>query len=496
MNPAENQVPAVWNVGDVILDLYEVKNIHEGGGMGLVYRVHHRGWNMDLAVKSPRSEFFQTDRQKETFVRECETWINLGLHPHVASCYYVRTLGNIPRIFAEYVEGGTLREWIDSRKLYEGGPQVALKRILDIAIQIAWGLQYAHEQGLIHQDVKPANVLMTPEGAAKVTDFGLANARAAAGESSVGAGHRSIFVSSGGMTPAYCSPEQAEAYAKRVAGISTGDLPKLTRRTDIWSWGVTVLEMFIGEVCWQSGVAAPIVLQQYQELKRAISPDIPTLLYQLLSECFEFQPDRRPGQFSEIANRVRATFEKIYETTHPRELSAQVPANADLLNNQALSMVDLGRAFDPAPLKGGGKDFYSLLLKALSSNPGHIIARLNHSLFNWRMVGTNIAVSQRTVQNDLRGNLNSDLAKWGASLLAEQFQPRLAIAFLRQFPDGLDYRLTEDLEKLAANLKAALRDYFNTESEFSETPETFFRAAKTRRGSHARLGQSPRSLTA
>ena len=106
---AEGEVPRDWHVGDVILDLYEVKDIHKGGGMGLVYRVRHRGWNLDLAVKSPRADYFQTEEQKETFVRECETWSDLGLHPHTVSCYYVRTLGGIPRVFAEYIEGGVSR---------------------------------------------------------------------------------------------------------------------------------------------------------------------------------------------------------------------------------------------------------------------------------------------------------------------------------------------------------------------------------------------------
>ena len=198
INAAEAQVAAEWKVGDVILDLYEVKQVHEGGGMGLVYRVHHRGWSMDLAVKSPRNDYFKTEAQKKNFARECETWINLGLHPHIVSCHYVRTLGGIPRVFSEYVEGGTLKEWIDSRKLYEGGEQESLKRILDIAIQMAWGLHYAHEQGLIHQDVKPANVLMMPDGTANITDFGLAKARAAAGETLAVGPERSILVAAVG----------------------------------------------------------------------------------------------------------------------------------------------------------------------------------------------------------------------------------------------------------------------------------------------------------
>src|SRR5207237_662269 len=138
-------VPAVWSEGDVILDLYKVMGVLGEGGMGQVYRVHHRNWNIDLAVKSPKPDFFQTERQKEDFIAECETWINLGLHPHIVSCYYVHTMGGSPRVFAECVEGGSLKDWIDSGRLYEGGPVKVLERILDIAIQFAWGLQYAHE---------------------------------------------------------------------------------------------------------------------------------------------------------------------------------------------------------------------------------------------------------------------------------------------------------------------------------------------------------------
>ena len=110
-------IPPVWQIGDVILDRYEVRQIFTSGGMGLVYRVHHRGWNMALAVKSPRPEFLQTEPQIESFQREAETWVNLGLHPHIVSCYYVRRLGGIPRIFAEFVEGGTLADWILTRRI-------------------------------------------------------------------------------------------------------------------------------------------------------------------------------------------------------------------------------------------------------------------------------------------------------------------------------------------------------------------------------------------
>jgi len=354
---------SVWKVGDAILDLYEVKQIHEGGGMGLVYRVHHRGWNTDLAVKSPRGDYFQTEEQKENFTRECEAWIGLGLHPHIVSCYYVRSIDGVPRVFAEYVEGGSLEEWIDSRRLYEGGPREALKRILDIAIQMAWGLHYAHEQGLVHQDVKPANVLMMADGTAKICDFGLAKARVRSGESTVKGAKRTILVSSGGMTPAYCSPEQAS-------------FAPLTRATDIWSWAVSVLEMFTGEATWQSGIAAPEVLKQFCDSQglRAGLPNMPDDLRELLSSCFEVDPARRPEDALEIGRKVAEIFRNQLNEDYMRTEPLAAELRADGLNNRALSLMDLGRDIEAE----------AALDAALKEELSHLEATYNRGLRLWR----------------------------------------------------------------------------------------------------------------
>jgi serine/threonine protein kinase len=134
---AERDATIEWSAGDIILNLYEVRGLLGEGGMGKVYRVYHKGWDIDLAVKSPRPDILSGTGGKENFVREAETWVKLGLHPHIVSCYYVRELGGIPRVFAEYIEGGSLSDWILTGKLYEGGPQRALERILKVAIQFA-----------------------------------------------------------------------------------------------------------------------------------------------------------------------------------------------------------------------------------------------------------------------------------------------------------------------------------------------------------------------
>jgi serine/threonine protein kinase len=157
----EALVAPVWQVGETILSTYEVADIIGEGGMGTVYRVHHRGWHLDLAVKCPRSEAFTQADSIAQFTREAETWVSLELHPHITSCYYVRILGGIPRVFTEYVAGGSLKTSLTQRRL------TTLGALLDVAIQTTWGLQTAHDQGLIHRDVKPANILMTPDGMPK-----------------------------------------------------------------------------------------------------------------------------------------------------------------------------------------------------------------------------------------------------------------------------------------------------------------------------------------
>jgi len=296
INDAANTL--TWQPGDVLFDLYEVRPVVEGlgdtagekschrGGFGQVYKVYHRGWNLELAMKAPLPGVFENEDQVEDFTRECETWIGLGLHPHIVTCYYVRNLAGQPLVFAEYVAGGSLKEWIDSGLLYEGGHDAALKRILDIAIQSARGLHYAHEQGLVHQDVKPANIMLTPEGQTKISDFGTARARARSPAGTVTISPGTILVSQGGMTPAYCSPEQ-----------SLGK--KLTRRTDIWSWGLTVLEMFTGEVTWASGVAAAQALQAYLKHGGEAEeiPPMPGELALLLARCFRGEQER-PQNFN------------------------------------------------------------------------------------------------------------------------------------------------------------------------------------------------------
>ena len=304
-----------WHPGQTLLDDFRVEGLLGEGGMGKVHLVRSRSSRLAFAVK--RAKAFD-DLARRNFLAELQTWIDLPDHPNLVACRFFRTLGEEILIFAEYVDGGSLREWISSQKLYEGGPKAALERMLDVAIQFAWGLHCLHELGLVHQDVKPGNVLLAGEHRAavqgvkaKVTDYGLARAKAAGGERYVSEQGRSILVSSGGFTPAYCSPEQARGLA-------------VTRKTDIWSWGVSVLEMFTGEVTWASGQVAAEALEQYlreRENDRLI-PAMPAGVLEVLKGCFLGEPARRWESLAEVVDRLKAVCRKTVGVDYGRVLDA------------------------------------------------------------------------------------------------------------------------------------------------------------------------------
>ncbi|MBF0539378.1 MAG: protein kinase [Nitrospirae bacterium] len=419
------RLPGQWVTGDIIMNLYEVTGILGEGGMGTVYKVRHRGWNVDLAVKSPKiakpKKATSTDKSVGTtleksagataeksavitlekaderkkaygaasFQQEAETWVNLGLHPNIVSCYYVREIDGIPRVFAEYIEGGSLSDWIATGKLTE------LDKIIDIAIQFAWGLQYAHDKGLIHQDVKPANLMMTLDGVAKVTDFGLARAMYSIEEGIDANFTMSSVASSGGMTPAFCSPEQANR-------------DRLTIKTDIWSWAVSILVMFIGEVTWPSGTIAAEILNWYLDegKLRDELPSMPPRIAKLLKRCFEEDVYKRPDSMADIAQTLTEVYKEVTGTDYLRPAPVIGKATADSLNNRAVSLLDLGRH----------EEAERLWIEAVKLEPHHPESTYNLGLFMWR----NAKMSDNNLVREMEEVQRSHKDDWRGSYLLAQ----------------------------------------------------------------------------
>lgn len=360
-----------YHPGDLIMDTYHVESEAIRGGMGAVWRVNHTGWDTDLAMKRPKDEAFRTQDQKSNFEKECRYWINLGLHPNIVSCYYVREIDGIPAIFSEWMENGDLEHHIRNRTLYQGGEDEVQKRLLDIAIQFARGLKYAHDNKLVHQDVKPDNLLLTNTWQAKVSDFGITRARSlltttereqTQGEADANA--TLVAPGGGGMTPAYCSPEQAAHQ-------------KLTHRTDIYSWAVSVLEMYLGDKPWAhgrdaTGPLAGIACRDYFDM--CAEYPIPNSLQELLVKCLEQMPDDRPRDFGEVESALVKIYLEETGEDYPRPEAKAAPGNADSLNNHALSFLDLGR---PA-------DAEKLWTKAALLDPAHTDTLFNRCLHGLR----------------------------------------------------------------------------------------------------------------
>ena len=294
-----------WEPGEEVLGEYLIEKELGRGGMGCVWLVKSQSTGRHFAVKQA---LIRDEKHRKAFLAELQTWIDLPEHPNIVPCRFFRTVGDEIVIFADYVEGGSLADWIAKGKL------TGLEQIIDVAIQFAWGLHTIHERGLIHQDVKPGNVMMTAAGVPMVTDFGLAQARLRGKDGAfvspaLSPGEESVLVSVGGMTPAYASPEQR-----------AGQL--LSRKTDIWSWGVSVLEMFTGEVTWSSGVAAADVLDGYlaQDPEDEVIPAMPAGVAEVLRVCFHADQGRRWESLGQAVELLKGVYRQATGGEYTRAL--------------------------------------------------------------------------------------------------------------------------------------------------------------------------------
>jgi len=238
------------------------------GGMALVYKAQDTMLGRIVAVKILRESYAEDPTFQKRFMREAQSAANLS-HPNIVTVYDFGRDGDRQYIVMEYVEGQDLKTVIRNE-----GP-LPLARALDIAAQICAGVGAAHRAGVVHCDVKPQNVILTPEGQAKVTDFGIARAFSATAPGG--------FTESVWGTPHYFSPEQA-----------AGEQP--TPASDVYSIGIILFEMltnrlpFVGENQQQLAMAhlrdAPPPLTQ-------INPNIPLHIEQIVNQALAKEPAQR-----------------------------------------------------------------------------------------------------------------------------------------------------------------------------------------------------------
>jgi len=278
----------------------------------------------------------------------------------VVTCHYVRTFADTPVIFIEFVEGGSLAKAIDQGLFKKGATSDELvTRALSIALDIAHGLAHAHAAGVVHQDVKPSNVLLDEHGA-KITDFGIA----AIGKnetdfSAISAirGHGTMVATVVGMTPLYASPEQIAS----LGDNQSGRREPITRATDIWSLGLTLLETLVGKATWQPGHVAHVL-----DKPKPIWIDAVDLLRRMLARDAAERP-----KAIEVATALSDLLARRGVHRTP-PMGAEM--RADALNNRAVSLMDLA-LHDEAR---------ETLREAISIDPVHPEAVFNDALLGWR----------------------------------------------------------------------------------------------------------------
>ncbi|MGL4941616.1 MAG: protein kinase domain-containing protein [Thermoguttaceae bacterium] len=398
-----------WNVGDVILGIYEVREIAPGkpfasGGLGVVHRIWHREWGMDLAVKSPKPDAIKSRRGKVNYEHEALHWLHLALHPNIVSCYMVRRIDNIPRLFAEFANDGSLWDVIADGRLYRGGIETTRVRLVDYLIQFAWGLEHAHNNHLLHLDIKPGNVMLAGT-TVKVTDFGLA--MLVADELEEQNTDNKLL----GMTPNYCSPEQYEMFTcLRENRVYDG--PPISIKSDIWSFAVTAMAMIFGKTPCRIGYSARESLESFltQEKNTPLAARMVRGLDELLLECLEKDPAKRPASMTDIAERLVTLYHESFGMEYPRPHPERLSSNVEGLNNSAVSFLDLGKIDEAA----------SAFRQANVLQPWHPQVTYNNTLLEWRRGKIDDIEAMRTLESLTQINHLASTAWYALGLIQRE----------------------------------------------------------------------------
>ena len=354
----------IYEPDDMIEGRYKVEKCLEGG-MGYVYIAKDNIQDITFAIKQPKRNILA---YPDLFVRvhkEANAWIKLGIHPHIAYCYFVKKVDEVPFIFVEYADAGNLREWI------EDGKCVKDKFNLDLAIQFCHGMEHAHGLGMLHRDIKPENILMTATGTIKVTDFGLVGGDVIRGaipenQSAIN-GQTEIGTEMG--TRDYMSPEQWADPRQKCDDAPDG----VWFDSDIFSFGICLWEMFCG--------AKPYKDYTQVMTKTATQPDphkyVKTMdkdLCKILIKTVALCRSERYRNFESLRIDLNNLYIMRFGCNAPNFLIKIPNQLADELNNQGYSFFELGYIAETT----------KCLNKALENDLTHLHATFNLSLIEWR----------------------------------------------------------------------------------------------------------------
>ena len=257
---------------------YEIHELIGVGGMANVYRCTDTLDDREVAIKILKDEYLNNEEFIRRFKNESKAIAMLS-HPNIVKVYDVSFGDMIQYIVMEYIDGVTLKEYIDRQGVIEW------KDVLHLTTQVLRALQHAHESGIVHRDIKPQNIMLLQDGTIKVTDFGIARfsdkATRTMTDQAIGSVH-------------YIAPEQARG------DVTDG-------KTDIYSVGVMLYEMLTGKLPFEGDSAVTVALMQLQSTPkrpREVNPAIPVGLEQITIRAMEKQPDKRYASAAEMLSDI------------------------------------------------------------------------------------------------------------------------------------------------------------------------------------------------
>ncbi|MCI9637285.1 MAG: Stk1 family PASTA domain-containing Ser/Thr kinase [Hungatella sp.] len=282
--------------GIYLQDRYEILGLIGSGGMSDVYKARCHKLNRLVAIKVLKREFSDDPGFVSKFQMEAQAAARLS-HPNIVNVYDVVDEGSIHSIVMELIEGITLKSYIAKKGMLE------VKEAVGIAIQVAQGIAAAHEQKIIHRDIKPQNMLISKDGKVKVADFGIA--RAVTTQTMTSEAMGSVH---------YISPEQARG-------------GYCDERSDVYSLGITMYEMVTGILPFQGDNTVAVALAQLQEpitRPSLYNPEIPVSLEGIILKCTEKKPEYRYSQITDVIGDLRRVL------VHPAEDFVQPVPDVDM----------------------------------------------------------------------------------------------------------------------------------------------------------------------
>ena len=323
-------------IGQIIKERYEITQLLGEGGMSFVYKAIDKQLQRTVAIKTLKPVYVEQEKFVERFKREAQTAANLN-HPNIVQIFDWG-IGDEPFFVMEYIEGSTLTSIISKKKT------LSISDILFIGAQVSSGLQAAHSQGLVHRDIKPGNIMITPEGKVKVTDFGIVSLQ----------NEESDITKTGSIlgTASYISPEQAQG-------------KPVSKESDLYSLGTVLYELITGRPPFEGETPIatatkhitdkPEKLSVYrQNIPKGVENAILKLLHKYPKDRFKNAEDLR-ALLLQQKNQLQSiqTQENLVGLTNPKvKYRFTLPVLAISLSIVIGTIWTLTRIFDGLPVDG------------------------------------------------------------------------------------------------------------------------------------------------